>query len=273
MQKPPVWISSDYISVNDNNKIELSFLIDPESEITRFVIEKSTDKIATINEVSGVITFTDENADISKVNYYSLSAVNSCDVAINKTDLYSNIVLGLKENEEDYHLSWNPVKVNDPASYRFDIYVDTGEGYKLFAISDTSKEFIIDKKEIMYDISSGEVCFMVKAKEIINLHGATGESISSRACTPTNEVVTVPNIFTPNNDLRNDQFRPVLSFTPSEYNLIITDRQGKVLFETNDFMEEWDGSGSEQGVYLWFMKLKTPSGALNKRSGTVTVVK
>ena len=73
------------------------------------------------------------------------------------------------------------------------------------------------------------------ASEISNPYGISGESISSEICTYPTEIITVPNVFTPNNDLENDLFKPVLSFTPLDYHLIISDRHSKVLFETRDF--------------------------------------
>jgi gliding motility-associated-like protein len=83
-------------------------------------------------------------------------------------------------------------------------------------------------------------------------------------------------VFTPNNDLKNDRFKPVLSFTPVEYKFIISNRQGKVLFETRDFLEDWDGSlngdPQPQGVYLWFLKVTTPAGKNITRTGTVTII-
>ena len=91
------------------------------------------------------------------------------------------------------------------------------------------------------------------------------------------EKITVPNVFTPNNDLDNDLFKPVLSFTPKDYHLIISDRHGVTLFETRDFLEAWDGTknGSPQpeGVCLWFLKVTTPSGKSISKTGTVTIIK
>jgi gliding motility-associated-like protein len=59
--------------------------------------------------------------------------------------------------------------------------------------------------------------------------------------------------------------------------LTISNRQGKVLFETRDFLEEWDGSYNgkkvTEGVYLWFLRIKSPTGKNISRTGTVTVVK
>jgi gliding motility-associated-like protein len=129
----------------------------------------------------------------------------------------------------------------------------------------------------MYEVSGNEVCFYINASETSNPHGISGESISSKTCTAPTEIITVPNVFTPNNDLHNDRFRPVLSFTPPEYHLIISDRQSNVLFETKDYLAEWDGSQNgnpqPQGVYLWFLKLTTPSGKNITRTGTITIIR
>jgi gliding motility-associated-like protein len=129
----------------------------------------------------------------------------------------------------------------------------------------------------MYGVTGNEICMYLTASESSNPHGITGRSTSSVSCTAPVEIITVPNIFTPNNDLKNDLFRPVLSFTPLSYHLIISDQHGSPLFETNDWNESWDGKKNGElqpdGVYLWFLKVTTPSGNNLARTGTVTILK
>jgi len=129
----------------------------------------------------------------------------------------------------------------------------------------------------MYDVTGSEICFYLSAAETTNLYNVTGESKSAPVCFVATERITVPTAFTPDNDLVNDLFRPVLSFTPAEYHLIITDRQNNIMFENTDFQAQWDGTRNgtplPQGVYLWFIRLKTPSGKMITRSGTVALIK
>jgi gliding motility-associated-like protein len=129
----------------------------------------------------------------------------------------------------------------------------------------------------MYDITGSEVCFYISASETSNPYGVSGQSLSSKICSYPTEVITVPNVFTPNNDLVNDFFKPVLSFTPVDYHLIISDRKGKILFETRDYHSEWGGSQNgdpePQGVFLWFLKVTTPSGKIISKTGTLTIVR
>jgi gliding motility-associated-like protein len=162
------------------------------------------------------------------------------------------------------------------SSYK--LFINTGNGFEEKAvIPATDSTYILGYEQVMYNVTGNEVCFYINASETDNPHGVTGQSLSSKICTYPAEVITVPNVFTPNNDLDNDLFRPVLSFTPLEYYLVISDRQGKVLFETRDYLAEWDGSHSgdpePQGVCLWFLKLTTPSGRKISKTGTLTIIR
>lgn len=68
--------------------------------------------------------------------------------------------------------------------------------------------------------------------------------------------IFVPNSFTPNNDTRNDTFRPILNgFVGWNYRFIVFDRWGLPVFETRDRATPWDGTrngtGSPVDVYVW----------------------
>lgn len=51
----------------------------------------------------------------------------------------------------------------------------------------------------------------------------------------------IPNSFTPNDDLKNDYFYPVLTCDYSYYNINITDRWGNTVFYSNNINSKWDG--------------------------------
>lgn len=71
----------------------------------------------------------------------------------------------------------------------------------------------------------------------------------------------IPNSFTPNSDGKNDLFGPVFSgMEPREYQLIIFNRWGQLIFEANDINTLWNGKfqGNEvpAGTYLWQIQYK-----------------
>jgi gliding motility-associated-like protein len=279
MQKAPDWINADYATVDEDNNIDLAFTIDPYSEINRFILEKKTGsgpyiKLADAISKNDHVTFTDTKPDVTKINNYRLSAINGCKVPVAFSNIVSNIVLNNEQNSGNMILGWNePWTQTGGVSYN--LFIDTGDGFRerSSGISDTVQT--IDLKNIMYEISSDKLCFYVQANEYANKHGINSQSQSATICEDLVENITVPNLFTPDNDLINDRFRPVLSFTPTDYRLIINDRHGKKVFETSDFMEEWDGSGGSgsENVFLWFLNLKSPSGKTYSRTGTITLLR
>jgi gliding motility-associated-like protein len=284
MLRPPQWINADQATLNSEGNVALSFTIDPLSEFTHFSLERKAGTTGTFQEISrpvsvnGSVYYTDIQAETNIVNFYRLSAVNGCSRPVMVSNLASNIVLSLERSGDNIVLSWNPYKnwLGNILSYK--LFVNTGKGFEeqaVIAASDTV--FVEGYQQIMYEISGTEVCFYINASETSDPHGIQGESISSKICTSPTEIITVPNVFTPNNDLDNDLFKPVLSFTPLEYHLIISDRQGNILFETRDYHAEWDGTQKgnpvPQGVCLWFLKLTTSSGKIVSKTGTITIIR
>jgi gliding motility-associated-like protein len=281
MQRPPAWINADQATVNPSQQIELTFTVDPQSEISLFSLEKRNDagvfsEIARPAYSSGKVTHTDRQADIKKIGYYRLSAVNNCGIAVRQSNIASNIVLTAVPEGDRIKLTWNNYRqwMGTISAYRLNIDKGTGFG-NMIEISPSDTSFMLDYQQIMYDVAGREICFYITASESNNPYGIDGLASSQNECTDTEEKIVVPNVFTPDNNSVNDYFRPVLTFTPLKYRLVITDRRGLVMFETDNFMEQWDGSknGSTvpQDVYLWQLRLTTPSGRNISRSGTVTL--
>jgi gliding motility-associated-like protein len=91
-------------------------------------------------------------------------------------------------------------------------------------------------------------------------------------------VVYVPNSFTPNNDGANDVFLPIITsgVVESQYQLLIFNRWGEVIFQTNDVFEGWDGTFNgtivQDGVYIWQMEyLSKVSSEIVRQRGHVNL--
>jgi gliding motility-associated-like protein len=93
----------------------------------------------------------------------------------------------------------------------------------------------------------------------------------------------VPNTFTPDKDNFNEIFQPIFThgYEPSDFNLLIFNRWGEVVFESNDASIGWDGTyGSESreivkdGTYVWKLEFKeTMSDKRHTHTGHVNVLK
>lgn len=73
--------------------------------------------------------------------------------------------------------------------------------------------------------------------------------------------VFVPNIFQPNDDGRNDEFRAFVACQPSMFKLEISDRWGQLVFSETDPAHGWDGRFrgkiAQPGVYVWRLELES----------------
>jgi len=90
----------------------------------------------------------------------------------------------------------------------------------------------------------------------------------------------VPNSFTPNGDGINSVFIPVITegLDLNEYELIIYNRWGEKVFETNEVTTGWDGTFNGKqvptGTYVWDMRIKHLYGPdLEKVQGHVTLIR
>jgi gliding motility-associated-like protein len=284
MQRAPDWINADYATVDEKNSINLSFTVDPLSEINSFRIERKRydeSNFQTIGQVetgARQIVYNDQSADGLKYYEYRLLAVNNCGNSVVTSNLCSNIVPFVQLAGNKVDIFWKAYRywLGQVAGYK--VFINTGDGYhEELSLPPSDTSCVINYASVMYNISGNSLCFKIVASETGNPYGISGETTSAAVCIDAVENITVPNAFTPNNDMINDFFKPVLSFTPLEYLLVITDLQNNLMFESKDFLESWDGKRNgailPQGVYLWFLKTKAPSGKVISRSGTVTILK
>jgi gliding motility-associated-like protein len=89
-----------------------------------------------------------------------------------------------------------------------------------------------------------------------------------------------PNTFTPNGDGKNDIWMPYgIGIDPKNYDLIMFDRWGNLMFETHVWGEGWDGranSGADVAqidTYVWKVNLKDVFGNKHSYIGHCNIVK
>lgn len=85
-----------------------------------------------------------------------------------------------------------------------------------------------------------------------------------------------PDAFTPNNDGRNDLFRPITTGHHEISSFRVANRYGQVVFETADEERSWDGTfgGVDQpiGTYYYYIKYKC-DGKYMEEKGEITLVR
>ncbi len=89
--------------------------------------------------------------------------------------------------------------------------------------------------------------------------------------------VFIPNVFTPNNDNLNERFQVVLACVPSDFELVIFNRWGQVVFVSEKSTEGWNGGingyYAPDGVYAYIVKFKDELGLDQSKSGSFTLLR
>jgi len=116
--------------------------------------------------------------------------------------------------------------------------------------------------------------------------GCTNTAYQTIIINPT-FTIYIPNAFTPNNDLDNDYFLPIVDGV-KEYELSIYDRQGQRVFRTEEYTNEycnsgckaaWDGKINNSsefgiiGVYVYHIVITDINGKLKNYEGALTLIR
>jgi gliding motility-associated-like protein len=282
LASPPAWIQISAVTVNTAGVIDISISYDPASEINQFRIERKSatgdafSTIGSVNSSGGSFIFTDVSADVLKRHIYRASAVNNCNIAAINSGEATNIALSGEINDFLITLNWNSYLGWSEGISRYSVYVKTGEFFTIKAeLTETDTSYTADYRDIMYELVNEAVCFYIMAERGGNFNPMVTSS-SNIICFESSENIFVPNAFTPDDNGLNDLWKPVLSFTPVTYHLVVRSRTGGSIFETDTFLQSWDGTyrGSKlpPDVYLWHLKVVTPSGRKIERRGTLALI-
>ncbi|MBK6482326.1 MAG: gliding motility-associated C-terminal domain-containing protein [Chitinophagaceae bacterium] len=90
-------------------------------------------------------------------------------------------------------------------------------------------------------------------------------------------VAYIPNAFTPNADGSNDVFFPITQCAFEEYDLVIFNRWGKLVYKSTNQNEKWDGKHNgvdcEIEVYTYLLTYKMESQIKKQKKGVVTLIR
>ncbi|WGQ09623.1 gliding motility-associated C-terminal domain-containing protein [Pedobacter gandavensis] len=104
------------------------------------------------------------------------------------------------------------------------------------------------------------------------IHDAVG--ISSNVAMVTINVVPpdleIPNTFTPNGDGKNDTFQIVGRENYEYIDLAVFNRWGDQVYKNNNYKDEWDGTGLNDGTYFYVLKL-TKGGVVTFRKSWILI--
>ena len=199
--------------------------------------------------------------DNSTTSYYNIlspgiywvKAINECGTALDSIIVGEGLlpVINLGENQS---ILYGDVIYLD-ASYPFSTY-------------------------LWQDLSADSVFTVTKPGSYwVIVTNSCGFSMDNIEITIKDYEIYIPTAFSPDNDGLNDYFSIYRnSEIEADFEILIYDRWGGLVFQSNDINFKWDGSVKDKetistGVYTYFIKYKDFTGKAFNQTGLVTVVR
>ena len=155
------------------------------------------------------------------------------------------VVLNIKSECKDLynHLSWHPDTLCGLGIAKYMIYYSEtleGQPEKIDEVGPSVIEYD------HYPTKGMAGCYYVTARD-----SAGNESLpDQRLCVDQCDYYMLPNVFTPNGDGINDIYHPYPYQFVDHVDMTITNRWGKVVFQTSDPDLNWDGTDQSSGTQL-----------------------
>lgn len=89
--------------------------------------------------------------------------------------------------------------------------------------------------------------------------------------------LVMPNAFTPNNDGKNDLFKPFMTGNIKIYDLQVYNRWGQLIYKSQNALSGWDGKMNNQfqpeGTYIYVIKVEDECNDIKERKGSFLLIR
>jgi len=163
-----------------------------------------------------------------------------------------------------------PAKLSSPVRIRFFNESKDADAF-LWNFGDGNTSTDRDPEHIYRTDGNFDVSLTVFKSSVCSASTTQGQFMISA-----NNILFIPNTFTPNNDALNDKF--VISMTNIKtYRIQIFNRFGVPVFVSEDLLNHWDGTfrnkPSPLGTYYYLIDASDFNGNIIKKTGSVTILR
>lgn len=289
---PPKQPQYIYISSIRNNfdpgQNEVKLAVDAGAEVDNYALYRSLTAegpfqmvVRNNDTADSIVTILDESGMAGQsAFYYQVAAVDVCgdEVAFSNIARSMHITGAKEEIELKIHLEWNP----------YEGWADNGsavENYRLVRVLNNeadgdalreSADFFnyTDNLNNLLNIG-GEICYYIEASQsTADSFGFNETSVSNMACFKEEPLIFMPNAFSPDGDNINDVFLPVVNYVdPFNYELIIWNRRGQMVFRSTDPAIGWNGQNAPVDVYAYQVFMRNVRDEVVEVHGKVALIR
>jgi len=283
MQPKYVYLKS--ATVVNNSFVDVTFFVDTAAYVSSYKLLRADNasgpfvQIATIPpSLSSTISYSDMTAIVTTNSYYyKVIVVDSCNIDALTSNIGRTILLVAESlGDMTNKLTWND----------YEAWSGNVESYSIYRKVDGNFEPLINipfgtstysDNVANFTTSEGKFTYFVLANEAPgNIYNFMETSKSNESSVKQVPKLFVPSAFVPKG--YNTVFKPFGVFIDAtDYNFIIFNRWGQIIFETQDPNDGWDGSYKNKdapfGVYTYLIEFRNPDNVLIQKRGTVTLLR
>lgn len=272
-----------YVTVEDNERIELEWPASTEKDFARYFLYKNKRgeqqfKLLTTFEDVNETKFVDREVNVADTSYcYHLVMKDTCDNIGPQGKIACSIVIRGRSEKYMSRLTWQEYSGWDEGVENYQLHrADPATPFSIVSTQNANTFSCLDDN---LNLAEGLFYYYIKAKQGQSFESPTffnAESKSNTILLLQPPIVYMPNAFTANGDGLNDQFHWVPVFV-KDFNIRIFNRYGERIFETDNKHQAWDGkyknAPCEQDVYFYIIRYTGWEGTVKSQSGNFTLLR
>jgi gliding motility-associated-like protein len=277
--EPFTLFEMDYLTVVDNDHIELFVNGEPSSLISTIEVRRSAVNGSSVELImnepwtgGSQITISDATAMVNESSYYySVTAIDACGFELETSNISRSIYLQIEDQGNDqFRLSWNPYEDWGGSLLEYNIY-RLADGVIEAGFPRSVPPSQLTFNDLAGDLVANRTTYYVEA-----IRNDDVASRSNEVLLPAESEVIIANAFRPTGIT--PTFKPrVKNIEPDSYLFVVYNRWGQLVFETKNPAEGWNGqfNGNEasRDIYAYIITFSDLAGNKKSKIGSVMVVR
>ena len=211
------------------------------------------------------------NTSIGSALYFSVTLTVTSDNGCLTTLSKNNFITAYPNPVADFFVQPSKTSIIDPVIYF--VNTSTGADFWNWDFGDLQTSLIANPLSHIYGDTGTYLVRLITANQYTCI-----DTVYQTIIIEPNFVFYIPEAFSPNGDLKNDTFSGKGLFI-KEYEMMIFDRWGNLIFKTIDVNQPWDGkankgsSTAEVDIYVYSFKITDIKNDIHFYRGTVTLLR
>jgi len=285
----PEYIYIQNLTILDDGSVQLRYYIDNSVDIEtiRYLSGTSADDLNLIetqllpNNFPSANSFNDAVSDSrNRILTYQVQVEDSCGTRYGSKFARTIHLTGKPDGANTNYLNWTGFGIHHGTVSGYTVYRQELNG-DFVEVGNTIGDMVRFDEDVQFvqPNADGEICYRVEANYDIDFPLLPSESLTSLSntiCITQPGRIIAPNAFAPNGV--NNIFKPVtVNIDPANYQMIIMNRWGGVVYQSSNPEDGWDGNykgrDAQEGVYAYYFSYSGFDGELREKKGTVLLLR